>query len=293
MINGKQAIKMPTNDNNILKFNNFHKQLDVPFVIYADFEAITEKLNSCQPDNNDKSYTNAYQKHTDCGYGYKVVCCYDDKYSKPVEIYRGKNAVHKFMKKMLEEVKYCKKMKKEHFNKDMIMTRTDKRNFKKAKKCHICNKKYIETDIRVRDHCHVTGKYRGSAHQLCNRNFRLTDKIPVIFHNLRGYDSHFIMQEIGKFKQDINVIPNNMEKYMAFMLGRHLVFLDSFQFMSSSLDSLASNLPEDAFKYTSEEFKDEKLRLMKKKEFIPMTIWIVLIDLMRQNYHLRVIFIVL
>ena len=59
------------------------------------------------------------------------------------------------MKKMLEEVKYCKKMKKEHFNKDMIMTRTDKRNFKKAKKCHICNKKYIETDIRVRDHCHM------------------------------------------------------------------------------------------------------------------------------------------
>ena len=60
-------------------FKNHHKQLAVPFVIYADFEAITEKVDSCQP-NNDKSYTEAYQRHVDCGYGYKVVCCHDDQY---------------------------------------------------------------------------------------------------------------------------------------------------------------------------------------------------------------------
>ena len=91
-VNGTQAIKMPTKDNNILKFNNFHKQQPVPFVIYADFEAITEKVQGCQPDSN-KSYTEAYQRHTDCGYGYKLVCCYDDKYTKPEQIYRGENAV--------------------------------------------------------------------------------------------------------------------------------------------------------------------------------------------------------
>ena len=107
-VNGTQAVKMPDKDNNILKFNNFHKQQPVPFVIYADFEAITEKISGCQP-NNDKSYTEAYQKHTDCGYGYKVVCCYDDKYTKPIQIYRGEKAVYKFMEKMLEEVNYCKK----------------------------------------------------------------------------------------------------------------------------------------------------------------------------------------
>ena len=81
--------------------------------------------------------------------------------------------------------------------------------------------------IKVRDHCHITGKYRGSAHQKCNRSFKLTDRIPVIFHNLRGYDFHFIMHEIEKFKQNISIIPNNMEKYTAFMLGKHLVFLDT------------------------------------------------------------------
>ena len=260
-INGVQSVKMP--EDTILKFKNYHKQLQVPFVIYADFEAITEKVDSVSQ-NNEKSHTELYQKHTDCGYAYKVVCCYDDRYSKPIQLYRGENAVNKFIEKMLEEVKYCKK-----FNKEMVLTKEDEKNFQESEKCHICNKKYRNKSTKVRDHCHVTGKYRGSAHQTCNLNFRLTDKIPVIFHNLRGYDSHFIMQEIGKFKQNINVIPNNMEKYMAFMIGNHLMFIDSFQFMSSSLEKLVNNLPEDSFKYTTEEFIGEKLKLMKCKGVYP------------------------
>ena len=146
-VNGTQAVKMPDKDNNTLKFNNFHKQQPVPFVIYADFEAITE-ISSCQP-NNDKSYTEAYQKHTDCGYGYKIVCCYDDKYSKPVTTYRGEKAVYKFMEAMLEEVKYCKKVMKKEFNKPLRMTKDDEEKFQKAEKCHICDKKYTDKDIRV------------------------------------------------------------------------------------------------------------------------------------------------
>ena len=101
---------------------------------------------------------------------------------------------------------------------------------------------------------------------------------------MKGYDSDFIMQTIGEIankhtyknkkgeekQMDINVILNNMEKYMAFMLGKHLVFIDSLQFMSSSLDKLVSNLSNDAFKYTSEEIKnDKKLKLMKQKGIYP------------------------
>ena len=71
----------------------------------------------------------------DCGYGYKLVCCYDDKYSKPVETYRGKGAVGRFMKRMLEEVEYCKKVKSEHFNQDMVLTTADREDFEKAIKC--------------------------------------------------------------------------------------------------------------------------------------------------------------
>ncbi|XP_068757392.1 uncharacterized protein [Montipora capricornis] len=163
------------------------------------------------------------------------------------------------------------------------MTKDDEKEFIKADKCHICEKEYNKTDVRVRDHCHITGQYRGSAHQDCNLNFRIGDKIPVIFHNLRGYDSHFIMQEIGeivkkhtytnkkgeKCQMNINAIPNNMEKYMAFMLDNHLTFIDSFQFMSSSLEKLVSNLPKESLKYTSQKFKDKKLDLMSKKGVYP------------------------
>ena len=239
-INGVQAINMPKQGENILKFSNFHKQLPVPFVIYADFEAITKKVQGCkqseemEKDKDRRSYMEAYQTHEDCGYGYKVICCYDDKYSKYTSIYRGENAVYKFMEKMLEEVEYCKAVIKKHFNKPLVMTEVDEQNFKTMDGCHICGEKYTDKDVRVRDHCHITGKFRGSAHQECNLKLRIKPenlRIPIIFHNLRGYDSHFIMQQIGEIankhgytnkkgeKQDLNInaIPNNMEKYMAFM----------------------------------------------------------------------------
>ena len=220
------------------------------------------------------------------GYGYKLVCCYDDKYSKPLIIYRGEKAVYGFLEDMLKEVKYCKKVMKKEFNKPLKMTKDDENKFEKAEECYICNKKYTDEDIKVRDHCHITGNYRGSAHQECNLKLRVNPeqlKIPVIFHNLRGYDSHFIMQEIGeivknntytkkngeKCQMNINAIPNNMEKYMAFMLGNHLTFIDSFQFMSSSLEKLVSNLPKETLKYTSQRFKGDKFDLMIRKGVYP------------------------
>ena len=355
LINGIQGITMPIKEEKILKFNGFNKQLPVPFVIYADFEAITEKIHNCRPNDN-KSYTESYQNHRDCGYGYKVVCCYDDKFTKEAVIYRGEKAVYKFLEAMLEEVRYCKDVIKEEFNKPLEMTKDDEEKFQKAKRCHICEQKFSiisdfcnlcqkycykelkylrktcstcsicnidENDMdeydcckickrdfgilsyeniihcnqcrdkinnkpkKVRDHCHITGKYRGAAHDKCNLNFQITDKIPVIFHNLRGYDSHFIIQEISeiikkhtyketgkdgkeKVKQmNINVIPNNMEKYLAIMLGNHLKFIDSFQFMNSSLDKLVSYLPKDLFKYTSKRFQGKQFDLMTRKGVYP------------------------
>ena len=248
--------------------------MPVRFVIFADFEAITEKVYGCQPDGV-KSYTDKYQKHTICSYGYKVVCCYDDKFLKPVKIYRGEDSISYFILDMLSEVEYCQKIASE-FQKPPQMTDEEEELFKAAEEYHICGQKYLDTEVRIRDHCHITGKYRGSAHQDCNLKLRLDpDKfnVPVIFHNLRGYDSHFIMQEIGSIGKSnnlsINCIPNNMEKYMALMPGKHLVFLDSFQFMASSLERLAANLPTDAFKYTSQVFQDEKLALMKQKGVYP------------------------
>ena len=86
---------MPKEESKVY-FQNYQNQLPVPFVIYADFEAITKKIDSCSPLGH-KSYTQAYQKHEPCGFGYKVVCHYDKKYSKPEVIYRGENVVKKFI----------------------------------------------------------------------------------------------------------------------------------------------------------------------------------------------------
>ena len=89
-------------------------------------------------------------------------------------------------------------------------------------------------------------------------------------------NKHIYKNKKGEEKpMDMNVIPNDMEKYMAFMLGKHLFFIDSYQFMSSSLDGLVSNLPDDAFKYTSEDIKDnQKLNLMKQMGvYLEKMIW--------------------
>ena len=70
---------------------------------------------------------------------------------------------------------------------------------------------------KVRDNCHLAGKFRGAAHWSCNINLQLTKNVPAIFHNLRGYDSHFIFCELKNFDVKIDIIPNRLEKYMAFL----------------------------------------------------------------------------
>ena len=284
-INGVQAIKMPekyTDKNGVERtpsvyFKNYHKSLPVPFSIYADLECNTEKISSCQPSDS-RSYTQQYQKHTACSFGYKVVCHYDQQYSGDVVIYRGEDCIQRFMKCMFEEVKNCQSIIRDNFNKPLIMTEEDEKAFKEATHCHICEKKYKVDDVPVRDHCHITGKYRGSAHQTCNLKLQISAekiKIPVIFHNLKGYDSHFIINELGELIKkgeeiSINVIAQISEKYMAFYIGKHLSFIDSFAFMSSSLEKLASNLSEDDFIYTKKYFTDlVQFRLVKRKGVYP------------------------
>ena len=119
------------------------------------------------------------------------------------------------------------------------------------KDCFYCSQPLLREKFRdaVRDHCHITGKFRGAAHNVCNRSyFRINSKktiIPVVFHNLRGYDARHLMQEIAAVDANLKCIPNSMVKYISSSLG-NLRFIDSFQFLLSSLDSLvSSNKPED------------------------------------------------
>ena len=172
----------------------------------------------------------------------------------------GENAAYELIKAILKEYEHCKKVMKKHFNKNLIITEEEE-EFQLSNTCRICKKLIDNDDEKVRDHCHVTGKFRGAAHWSCNINLQLTKKVPVIFHNLRGYDSHLIFCELNKFDVKIDVIPNRLEKYMAFFLNKNLVFIDSMQFMNSSLDKLVKNLSDNDFKYLIEEFVSKNLEI--------------------------------
>ena len=156
-------------------------------------------------------------------------------------------------------------MVKKHFNKNPTMSAEEEERSKFNNSCWVCDKLFDVGDYKVRDHCHITRKYRGAAHWRCNINLKLTKKIPVIYHNLRGYDSHLIIKKINKFDVKVSVIPNGLEKYMAFTINTNLVFTDSMQFMNSSLDSLVKHLSNNDFKYYSEEFRGEFLKLVNQK----------------------------
>ena len=93
---------------------------------------------------------------------------------------------------------------------------SEEEEFQSSNTCWICEKPIDHDDKKVRDHSHVTGKFRGAAHWGCNINLHLTKKVPVIFHNLRVYDSHLIIHKLNKFNVRNYVIPNGLEKYMAF-----------------------------------------------------------------------------
>ena len=186
-----------------------------------------------------------------------------------IVVYRSKNAAYEFIKAILEEHKYCKKIMKKHFNKNLIMSEEEEYLFQQSNSCWICKKLIDNDDEKVRDHCHITGKFRGIAHWDCNINFQLAKKVPVIFHNLQGYDSHLIFAKLHKFNSKINVIPNGLEKYMAFFLGKNLVFIDSMQLMNFSLDKLVKNLSAEDSKYLVKEFGSKNLKILKPKGAYP------------------------
>ena len=130
MLNGKQNIKLR---NGSLKFQNYFKQLAVSFKIYADFEPVLKGIK--KDGGSNASYTKKYQEHIPCSFAYKVVCI-DDRFSKSIVILqRKKNAVSKFIKAILKEYRYRKKVIKNHFNKTFVLTVDDKRSFKSSNKC--------------------------------------------------------------------------------------------------------------------------------------------------------------
>ena len=264
--NGPQKIRMPSDNNDILYFKDIHKQLKVPFVIYADFESI---IIPCTQENlnDDASYTQKTHEHQASGFCYIVVSDVED-FNTPPVVYRGENAVEKFLECLLVEEKRIRPIL-EHVV-PMELNVLDERSFQTATHCHICDEE-LGTD-RVRDHCHLTGKYRGAAHSDCNLNYKLTKRIPVVFHNLKNYDAYLLIKAMGMIKdKPISCIPTNDEKYISFSIG-DLTFIDSLQFLNASLERLVSNLAKEGvgkYRVLNRYIDDEKVPLLLRKGIYP------------------------
>ncbi|XP_031550573.1 uncharacterized protein LOC116288002 [Actinia tenebrosa] len=191
-----------------LSYEDFKRQTKVPYVIYADFESIITK------ENQENGATKRLGLHEICSYGY-IVVRHDGKADAPV-IYRGKNAANKFLEALQDEEEKGEKPGKPSTH------------------CIHCHKRLVEDFYmdKVLDYCSVTGAYVGAAHWRCRTHVDPEMEIPVFFHNLRGYDSHLLLQ--GTDGSDVKCIPNNKERYMSVTVGK-LKFLDSQQFMADSL----------------------------------------------------------
>ena len=247
-----------------IDFQNHYKKLRDPFAIYADFECLTTKHGSVKTKIQN---TDTYQHHRPCGFMLNLVSSIDGS-SKPF-LYRGEDCRDVFVKKIIDIKNDVLKIM--YDKKDIIVTADDWRDFKTAKKCYICGKEYKEDDKPVRDHCHFTGQYRGSAHNDCNLRFCLRYyRIPVFLHNLKNYDAHLIIERAHQLAEqaDINVIAQNSEKFITFSF-KNLCFKDSFSFLSASLDKLVRLTKYEDRK--KRENWEEKFKYSKRNPYVKTT----------------------
>ena len=184
------------------------------------------------------------------------------------------------------KVHICKKCLT-HYTKKYLFKRQEEKDFQSATKCHICEQKLFKDKekgqiLKVRDHCHFTGEYRGAAHNQCNLNCKKPLILPVIFHDLQGYDSHLFIKQLAKVSGDLSTIPSTEEKYISFSkkiivdqyfskkMGIPLPekfeirFIDSFKFLQASLADLVKNLESSDFKNLNRVIKNNSSLLTRK-----------------------------
>ena len=281
-----EAVKteMP-GEGTILSFKNYNRSMRVPFIVYADFESFIKPIDTCGP-NPENSYTKQYQKHTPSSFCYYIKCFDDEVYYQNPVTYtastENEEVAQIFVNMLEEDVKSI--YKRFGKPKKMLFGAKEREEFDEATECWICHGE-LGLD-RVRDHCHLTGKYRGAAHNKCNLQYRRPKFIPVVFHNLSGYDSHLFIKNLGVTEGNINCIPNNEEKYISFSkdivvgeytskngkivdIKQQLRFIDSFKFVASSLDKLVENLDKHCCVNTGKFYKGKQLSLLMRKGVYP------------------------
>ena len=139
------------------------------------------------------------------------------------------------------------------------MTEDDEEDYRKNNVCRFCEKEIVSD--KVRDHCHLTGKYRRPAHNSCNKNIKQKDShfIPFAFHNFSNCNCHMFFKRLVDLKNDkvkLKIIPKTNEECISVTYGC-IRFIDTYRFLSGSLDNLVENLDVDDFKISKKEFPDK------------------------------------
>ncbi|XP_053209662.1 uncharacterized protein LOC128393504 [Panonychus citri] len=257
----KQLVLLPQPNTKIgfIKFKALEKY---PFIVYADFETLAKTI-----DNDIISNTFEYQKHIPSSFGFVCVNWMGEIiYSK---FYRGTNTAAIFFDE-LNRLPFLVQQIFSNNIKPLTTTIEQDIQIQNEPYCWICKQRFEHNQKKVRDHNHLTGQLRGAAHSWCNLEIHWDGKIPVVFHNLKNFDGHILVQAMNRNNvSKVSVIPNTMEKYSA-IYTRSFIFIDSYAFLASSLDSLASNLDEQTkVRFLSQMFPSDKINNLMKKGALP------------------------
>jgi len=264
--------KMPPFWDRYMEFKNHKFKLRVPFVIYADLECIVKKVD----ENGQRGNSNIVQEHEPFSLAYYLHCSYDDSLS-GFHSYRGPDLAGWFAQHLTVIAAWVAETYSNPVDMRPLTVEEERHFNNPTAKCHICNK-VISPDLsrRARDYCHLTGEYRGPAHSKCNLEYQNSRAIPVVFHNMSNYDMHFLIRDLAtKIPGRTTVIPQTKDKYISVTkfndgMDVHFRFIDSFRFMASFLEKLASYLP--ATPITRHQFSalnDDEFRLLTRKGVFP------------------------
>ena len=278
------AVKMPLR-NTMLHFRNYQKQLPIPFVVYADFECFPQPIHNCSP-NPEDSYNYNYQKHEPSGFCFYIKGIVPNTFE-PITYTKTKNEDNVPQIFVSRLAKITHKLYNDFYRRPrpLKLAKQEQLSFEKETVCHICQKPFEQGD-KVRDHCHFTDQFRGAAHNSCNLKCRKPMILPVVFHNLQGYDAHLFIKQLSSIPGELNCIPSTEEKYISFSKkikvdeyrSRHtgetvslyfeITFIDSFKFLQTSLANLVGNLQPDDFLDTKEIMKNN-IDLLTRKGVYP------------------------
>ncbi|KAK3928252.1 putative DNA polymerase [Frankliniella fusca] len=267
-----QAVRLPSQKDAVMKFTNYGNMERHDFVIYADLESILVPYDTAFPDPSKSSSTKT-QVHKAFGLSYIIVGQNREFVKPPVVGHGGDDVFERFLlalKKEEEEIEVIRGV-----DYPIDMTPESQQKFLQATHCYLCKQKLPrEGVVKVRDHNPVIEKnnFRGAACMSpCNLNLKRKRIIPVFIHNSARYDTHFLISALGKLTDcsDVNVVPKAKERYKSFSWG-NLRFLDSFNFLSTSLEKLVNDLHDDDFYLLKELFPDaEKQSLLRRKGVYP------------------------